>query len=74
MEAKNMSINQEELLAIQRMLDDAVLVVEDVHESWKAIKWVSADKDNMEFTATITTFHRDKINQLFEYLIGNSGS
>lgn len=67
-----MNINEEELLAIKRMLDDAVLVVEVVRGCWYDIQWNPTDETNSAFLTTITAFQREQINQLFEYLLGNS--
>lgn len=69
-----MIINVEELIAINKMLDEAIINVEIVRESWKAVKWSPIDQDNMEFTATITAFQKEQIDQLFVELLGNSGS
>lgn len=67
-----MNINEEELQSIRRMLDDAVLVVEVVRANWYDIQWIPTDETNSAFSATITAFQREQINQLFEYLLGNS--
>lgn len=67
-----MVINEEELIAIHKMLDEAIINVEIIRESWKAVKWSPIDQDSMEYTATITAFQKDEIESLFVLLLGNS--
>lgn len=42
--------------------DEQMDYIRGLLEQLDGIKWMSIDKDNMEFRATITCFTRDKIN------------
>ncbi len=67
-----MVINEEELIAIHKMLDEAIINVEIVRDTWRSINWSPIDQNILVYTATITAFQKEQIDQLFVDLLGNS--
>lgn len=49
--------------SLEDRLSEADNAIIDAVSILKEIKWKSAHKDNMEFTASITCYQKDKINK-----------
>lgn len=67
-----MSVDKNDLIKLDEFLTKSIRATECLRDRWERIKWESIDKDNMEFSATISCYQKEEIEAFFRILIGNS--